>query len=117
MEAQGSKDPQDSQGYLDQMVFFLDLKEQQEQWATQALLGSLGLVDRKDGKVMPGTVDVREISSSGVFQGCQDPRASPVPMENQGRKGIKATRASTVSLVSQGSRESLVILDLLGPKE
>lgn len=56
-------------------------------------------------QVTLGTVNARKaISSSGVSQGCQDPRASRASMGSQGGKGAKATLASTASLGSQGSR-------------
>lgn len=38
-------------------------------------------------------------------------------MGSRGRKGAKETPASMVSLGSQGSREPLVALDFLDPKE
>lgn len=38
-------------------------------------------------------------------------------MGSRGRKGAKETPASTASLGSQGSREPLVALDFLDPKE
>lgn len=116
MESQGTKDSQGLLDPLDQMVSFLALKEHQERRAFLGLLVSLGLVDRKDGKVMKGTVNAM-ISSLGVSRGCQDRRASQAPVGSPGRKDSKETLAITASLGSQGSRESLVTLDLLDPKE
>lgn len=117
MESQGFKDHQGPLDHLDPMVSFTALKEEKERRAFLGLLVSLGLVDRKDGKVMMETVNAQKvISSSGVFRGCQDPKAFQASMGSQGRKGAKETPASTASLVSQGSREPPVTLDLLDPK-
>lgn len=116
MENLGFKDHQGPPDHLDPMVSFTALKEEKERQDLLGLLVSLGLVDRKDGKVMMETANAW-ISSSVVFQGYQDPRAFQASMGNQGRKGAKETPASTASLDSQGSRELPVTLDLLDPKD
>lgn len=116
MESLGFKDHQGPPDHLDPMVSFTALKEEKERQDLLGLLVSLGLVDRKDGKVMMETANAR-ISSSGVFRGYQDPRASQASMGSQGRKGAKETLASTASLDSQGSRELPVTLGLLDPKD
>lgn len=115
---QGSEVPQGSRDHLAQTVSFSALKEQRAGWATQDLLVSPGLADRKDGKAMPATVSVQRVTSSlGVFRGHQDPRAFPAPMGNQGGKAARETPASMASPGSQDSREPLVVLALPGPKE
>lgn len=61
-ESQGPKASRGPQDHLDQTVSFLALKEDLER---RALLGppvSLALADKKDGKVMPGTVNAQMIS-------------------------------------------------------
>lgn len=116
----GGQDLQDSKGlrdHGDQMVSFLALKEHQDRRAFLGLQVSLGLEDRKDGKVIMGTVNVPMISSSGVFQDHLDPGASQAPMGSQGGKGSKETLAITAHLGSKGSRDPLVTSDLLDPKE
>lgn len=116
----GRQGPQESQGlqdHGDQMGSFLALKEDQGRRALLGLQGSLGLADRKDGKVIMGTVNVPMISSSGVFQDHLDPGASQASMGIQEGKGSKETLASMGPLGSQGSREPLVTSDLLDPKE
>lgn len=116
----GSQDLQDSKGLLDHggpMVSFLALKEHQDRRAFLGLQVSLGLEDRKDGKVILGTVNVPMINSSGVFRDHLDPGASQASMGSQEGKGSKETLASTAHQGSQGSREPLVTSDLLDPKE
>lgn len=83
--------------------------------ASRAPPGSQGLVDRKDGKVTPATANV-QISSSGVLQGCQDPRALQVPTGSLAVKAAKETPARTASPGSPGSREPLVTSVPPGPK-
>lgn len=99
------------------MVSFLALKEHQDRRALLGLQVSPGLADRKDGKVIMGTVNVPMISSSGLFQDHLDPGASQASMGSQDGKGSKETLASMAPLGSQGSREPLVTSDLLDPKE
>lgn len=117
-ESQGPKDSRGPPDHLDRTVSSLALKEDQER---RALLGppvSLGLADRKDGKVKSGTVKYAQaISSSRLSRGCQDRRAYQASAGSRGRKGFQETLAITAPLGSQGSRESLVKLDLLDPKE
>lgn len=99
------------------MVSFLALKEHRERRVSLALLVSLALEDRKDGKVILGTVNAQTISTSHLFRGRQDRRASQASVGRRDTKGSKETLATTASLGSPGSRESLVTLDLLDPKE
>lgn len=61
-ESQGSEDSQGPLDHLGQMVSFSALKEETESQAFRDLLVSLGLVDRKDGKVMMGIVNAQVIS-------------------------------------------------------
>lgn len=113
--SQGSQEPLDLLARLDQMVTCSALKEQKEEWAILGLPVSQGLVDRKDGKVKLVTVNVQ--TASGVFQDCQEPRGFQVSMGIQGGKVTKENLASMASLGSLGSREPLVMLEFLGPKE
>lgn len=62
MESQGTEDSQGPPDHLGQMVTFSALKEKKESRAFLGLLVSLGLVDRKDGKVMKGSVSAQLIS-------------------------------------------------------
>lgn len=118
LEIQVPKDPEGLPDHLDRMVSLLALKEDP---GRRALLGprvSPGFADRKDGKVIPGTVKCAQvISSSRLFRGCQDRRVYQASAGSRGRKGSKETLAITAPLGSQGSRESLVTLDLPDPKE
>lgn len=117
-EGQVSQEPLGQPDHPDPMVSCLVLKEQKDVWATLGLPVSQELEGRKDGKVTLGTVNVQKaISSSGVFQDCQDPKVSRVSMGNQGRKGTKETLDRMASLGSQGSRDSLASLVFLGPRE
>lgn len=87
-ETQGPKASRGPPDHLDQTVSFLALKEDP---GRRALLGppvSLGLVDRKDGKVMLGTVNAQMISSSRLCQGCQDRRAYRASAGSRGREGF-----------------------------
>lgn len=87
-ESQGPKASRGPPDHLDQTVSFLALKEDPER---RALLGppvSLGLADRKDGKVMSGTVNAQMIRSSRLCQGCQDQRVYPASAGSRGREGF-----------------------------
>lgn len=62
MESQGSEDSPGPPDHLGQTVSFSALKEEKDSRAFLGLLVTLGLVDRKDGKVMMGTVNAPVIS-------------------------------------------------------
>lgn len=116
-DGQDCKDPPGRLDHQDLTASCLALKEHKGAGATQGLPVSQGREDRKDGKVTLGTASVlKAISSSGVFQGCQDSRASQEPMGRQAGKGSPETPASTASLGSQGSREPLASSEPLGPR-
>lgn len=117
MEGQDCEDPRGLPDRRDRMVSFSALKGQKGRWVTLGLRASLGLADRKDGKVTPGTVSAQKVtSSSGGSRGSQDPRACLASTGSQGEKEAKETPASTASLGSPGSRAPPATRDLPGPK-